>query len=64
MLPEGQRYVVIQPGDYLWKIARRTYGQGIRYLTIFEANREQIRDPDLIYPGQVFVLPEGKKAGR
>lgn len=57
MLPEGQTYVVIQPGDYLWRIARATYGQGIRYTTIFEANRDQIRNPDLIYPGQVFVLP-------
>ncbi|MEN2979385.1 LysM peptidoglycan-binding domain-containing protein [Tistrella bauzanensis] len=60
LLPEGQTYVVIQPGDYLWRIARATYGQGLRYTTIFEANRDQIRNPDLIYPGQVFVLPEGQ----
>ncbi|MEO1191502.1 MAG: LysM peptidoglycan-binding domain-containing protein [Pseudomonadota bacterium] len=56
-LPEGERVVVVQPGNSLWVIARRTYGQGIRYHAIFAANRDQIRDPDLIYPGQVFVLP-------
>ncbi len=49
--------IVVQPGNSLWRIARRTYGQGIRYTLIFEANKDQIRDPDLIYPGQVFVLP-------
>ncbi len=49
--------VVVQPGNSLWRLARHTYGRGIRYTMIFEANREQIRDPDLIYPGQVFVLP-------
>jgi nucleoid-associated protein YgaU len=38
-------------------LARRTYGEGIRYTTIFEANKNQIKDPDLIYPGQVFALP-------
>ncbi len=50
--------IVVQPGNSLWRIARRTYGHGIRYTLIFEANKDQIRDPDLIYPGQVFVLPE------
>jgi nucleoid-associated protein YgaU len=55
-LPAG-RIVVIQPGDYLWKIARASYGSGTRYTLIFEANRGQISDPDLIYPGQVFTLP-------
>lgn len=50
--------MVVQPGNSLWRIARRTYGHGTRYSLIFEANKEQIRDPDLIYPGQVFVLPK------
>jgi nucleoid-associated protein YgaU len=50
--------IVVQPGNSLWRIARRNYGHGIRYSLIFEANKEQIRDPDLIYPGQVFVLPK------
>jgi nucleoid-associated protein YgaU len=49
--------IVIQPGNNLWRIARHTYGAGIQYTHIFEANREQIRDPNLIYPGQVFSLP-------
>ncbi|WP_332716779.1 LysM peptidoglycan-binding domain-containing protein [Pelagibacterium mangrovi] len=49
---------IIRSGDNLWTIARRVYGEGIRYTQIFEANTDQIRDPDLIYPGQVFDLPE------
>ncbi len=49
--------VVVQPGNSLWRLARRAYGAGIQYTMIFEANRDQIRDPDLIYPGQVFTLP-------
>lgn len=57
-LDEGEQVLVVQPGHNLWTIARRTYGQGWLYTTIFQANRDQIRDPDLIYPGQVFVLPE------
>jgi nucleoid-associated protein YgaU len=48
---------VIARGDNLWRISRISYGRGIRYPIIFEANRDQIRHPDLIYPGQVFVLP-------
>ena len=54
-----EQTVVVQPGNSLWRIARRVYGEGLRYTVIFEANREQIRDPDLIYPGQVFVMPTG-----
>ena len=49
--------VVVEPGNSLWRIARRTYGYGTRYTLIFEANRERISHPDLIYPGQVFNLP-------
>jgi len=49
---------VVQPGNSLWRIARRTYGGGRHYTLIFEANKDQIRDPDLIYPGQIFSLPE------
>jgi nucleoid-associated protein YgaU len=44
-------------GDNLWRISRVTYGLGQRYTLIFGANRDKIRDPDLIYPGQIFVLP-------
>ncbi len=49
--------VTVQPGFTLWGIASARYGEGIRYVQVFEANRDQIRDPDLIYPGQVFVVP-------
>ena len=56
-LPPG-RVIIIQPGDYLWKIARERYGTGFQYTLIYEANREQIGDPDLIYPGQVFMVPK------
>lgn len=55
--PEG-RIVVIEPGDHLWKIARERYGKGVSYALIYEANRNQIRNPDLIFPGQVFRLPD------
>jgi nucleoid-associated protein YgaU len=51
--------VIIKRGDNLWRISRDMYGEGLRYSTIYQANREQIRNPDLIYPGQVFVLPSG-----
>lgn len=51
-------FYVVQPGNSLWRIACRAYGQGERFTLIFEANTEQIRDPDLIYPGQIFSLPE------
>jgi len=60
-LPAGTadgRSIVVQPGNSLWRLARRTYGDGMLYTTIYTANREQIRDPDLIYPGQIFSLPQ------
>lgn len=49
--------VIIRRGDTLWHISRRVYGKGLRYSTIYLANQDQIRDPDLIWPGQVFALP-------
>jgi nucleoid-associated protein YgaU len=55
-LPADQAFIV-QPGNSLWRIARRSYGVGLRYTVIYQANRAQIRDPDLIYPGQVFAIP-------
>jgi hypothetical protein len=51
--------VIVQPGNSLWRIARRTYGRGIMYTVIYQANDRRIFDPDLIYPGQVFFLPSG-----
>lgn len=58
---EGQtgpvQAVTVQTGDTLWAIARERYGEGVLYVRVFDANRTDIRDPDLIYPGQVFDLP-------
>ncbi|MEM7177388.1 MAG: LysM peptidoglycan-binding domain-containing protein, partial [Pseudomonadota bacterium] len=53
-----ERNVTIVRGDHLWRIAEQHYGDGIRYSVIFSANADLIRDPDLIYPGQVFTVPE------
>ena len=52
--------VVVQPGNSLWRIARRVYGRGIQYTVIYQANSGQIVDPDLIYPGQIFNLPDAE----
>jgi nucleoid-associated protein YgaU len=49
--------VTVQPGFTLWAIARDQLGDGIMYVQVYEANKDRIRDPDLIYPGQVFALP-------
>lgn len=51
------RAVTVQPGNTLWAIARDNYGEGILYVRLFDANRDRIRDPDLIYPGQIFEIP-------
>ena len=52
--------VTVQPGFTLWRIAREQFGDGVMYVQVFEANKDKIRDPDLIYPGQVFTIPKGK----
>ena len=49
--------IVIQPGNNLWRLSRLVYGRGTQFTVIYEANKDQIRDPDLIYPGQVFAVP-------
>ncbi len=49
--------VTVQPGFTLWGIAQERYGDGVLYVQVFEANREKIKDPNLIYPGQVFSVP-------
>jgi nucleoid-associated protein YgaU len=49
---------IVQPGNTLWAIARDRYGEPMMYVRVFEANRDRIRNPDLIYPGQVFLLPD------
>lgn len=56
--PAASVTVTVQPGFTLWGIAKRQLGQGIMYVQVYEANKDKIKDPDLIYPGQVFTLPQ------
>jgi nucleoid-associated protein YgaU len=56
--PARVNVITVQPGYTLWAIARSRYGRGILYVQVFEANRDKIGNPDLIYPGQVFQLPD------
>ena len=56
--PARVNVVTVQPGNTLWAIARERYGRGILYVRVFENNKDKIRNPDLIYPGQVFALPD------
>ncbi len=56
--PAPIRSVTVQAGDTLWAISRERFGDGVLYVRLFDANRELIRDPDLIFPGQVFTIPE------
>jgi LysM repeat protein len=55
--------VTVQPGFTLWGIAQANYGDGVLYVQVFEANRDKIKDPDLIYPGQVFTVPTDGASG-
>lgn len=54
--PGGQNYTV-KSGDCLWNIAKKYYGNGSKYTTIYNANRDKIKNPNLIYPGQVLWIP-------
>ncbi len=56
-LAAGEVRVTVQPGNSLWRIARATYGNGVLYTLIFNANENRIGNPNLIYPGQVLSLP-------
>ncbi|MCW9033724.1 MAG: LysM peptidoglycan-binding domain-containing protein [Rhodospirillales bacterium] len=51
-------FIIVKPGHSLWRLAHKKYGSGFNYSVIYEANKEQIDNPDLIYPGQVFTLPD------
>jgi len=53
--PQGT--YIVRPGDYLWRIAKMFYGDGLRWSVIYEANRSIITNPRLIYPEQEFVIP-------
>ena len=56
---DNVRRVRVVKGDSLWKIAKFVYGRGNAYVTIYRANKKQIKDPNLIYPNQVFAIPAG-----
>jgi nucleoid-associated protein YgaU len=62
-LQETSGAVIIRRGDTLWQISRRVYGHGVRYSTIYLANQDQIENPDLIWPGQIFAVPHETKEG-
>lgn len=55
--------VIIRRGDTLWRISKRVYGRGTRYTTIYKANQKQIRNPDMIFPGQTFMVPDKSENG-
>ncbi|CAH2396353.1 Ig-like domain-containing protein [Mesorhizobium ventifaucium] len=62
-LEHADSAVIIRRHDTLWRISRRVYGQGVRYSTIYLANQDQIRNPDRIWPGQVFKVPGKSQEG-
>jgi nucleoid-associated protein YgaU len=62
-LQSVENAVIIRRGDTLWRISHRVYGRGVRYSTIYLANRAQISDPNLIRPGQIFNVPETTPEG-
>jgi len=55
--PKSNGTHVVQPGDTLWAIAKKYYGNGAQYMKIFNANKDKIKNPNLIYPGQKLVIP-------
>ena len=58
---DGKTLVIVQKGDALWNIAYQRLGLGKLYLDIVELNRDKIRNPDLIYPQQLFIIPNQSK---
>ncbi|WP_416915889.1 MAG: LysM peptidoglycan-binding domain-containing protein [Roseicyclus sp.] len=62
LVDPGATVITVQRGFTLWGIAEANFGDGIRYVQIFEENRDLIRDPDLIFPGQIFALPDLPRA--
>jgi nucleoid-associated protein YgaU len=53
----GPRTYTVQSGDTLWKISQEMYGNGSKYMKIFEANTGLLKNPDQIFPGQTLVIP-------
>jgi nucleoid-associated protein YgaU len=56
-----EKKIVVEDGNSLWRIAKRTLGGGIYYSEIYKNNIKKINNPDLIFPGQVFNIPKIKK---
>lgn len=56
-VPDTPKTYTVQSGDSLWKVAKKTLGDGNRWSEIYNLNTDKIRNPDLIYPGQVLTLP-------
>jgi nucleoid-associated protein YgaU len=62
VLVPGVNTAIVAKRESLWRISSRVYGKGVRHTEIYQANQEQIRNPNLIYPGQIFVLPSDLNA--
>lgn len=60
-IPQKGQMMTVSRGDSLWRISRLAYGDGARYTVIYDANHKQIRNPNRIYPGQIFLIPVGKE---
>lgn len=60
---QQQQTYTVQSGDSLWKIAKNHYGDGSHYMQIFYANRDKIKDPDMIQVGQELVIPPDNQQG-
>lgn len=58
VVPAAPVSITVQPGFTLWGIAETAFGDGVLYVQVFEANKDKIKDPDLIYPGQIFTVPQ------
>jgi nucleoid-associated protein YgaU len=58
VVEEGPKKLVIQPGNSLWKLSREVYGKGRMYTIIYEANRDQLKNPNKIFPGQILTAPK------
>lgn len=63
VVQEVKKAVIIHRGDTLWQISRRVYGHGVRFSTIYLANKEVVNDPNRIYPGQVMTVPDKTTEG-